>query len=219
MKVLVVSPHPDDETLGAGGTIVRLKKENHQVYWLNITDVDEKYGWNTEFVQRRKEQMSQIKQYYQFDKVYNLKFAPAKLEKIATGDLIDAINKCFEDVKPEWLILPDYNDAHSDHNVVFECCMACAKTFRCPSVKRITTMEIVSETNFGKPYDKFNPVFYVDISNTIENKIEAMNIYDSEVGEHPFPRSEVSIKSLAALRGVEAGVNAAEAFRLIKEII
>lgn len=219
MKILVVSPHPDDETLGAGGTLLRLKREGHQIYWLNITDVDIKDGWNMEFVKKRKEQIRQISALYGFEKVYNLKFVPAKLDELATADVIGGINQCIHEVEPEWVILPDYNDAHSDHKIVFESCMACIKSFRCPSVKRIVTMEILSETNFGKPYDRFAPTFYVDISDTLQGKIDAMKIYASEIGEHPFPRSELSIRSLAALRGVEAGVTAAEAFRMIKEIV
>lgn len=219
MKVLVVSPHPDDETLGAGGTLMRLKEENHRIYWLNITDVDEEDGWSAEFIEKRKEQIKKITDFYSFDAAYNLKFAPAKLERVNMAELIDGIKRCINEVKPEWVILPDYNDAHSDHKVVFEACLACTKSFRCPSVKRLTTMEILSETNFGKPYHKFEPTFYVDVSNTWKKKIEAMRIYDTEMGEHPFPRSEKAIESLAILRGGEAGVSAAEAFRVIKEIL
>lgn len=219
MRVLVVSPHPDDETLGAGGTLLRLKEENHQIYWLNITDVSEECGWDAEFVEKRTKQIKKICQFYGFEKSYNLKFPPAQLEKMGMGELIGQINQCINDIQPQWIILPDYNDAHSDHKIVFECCMACTKSFRCSSVRRITTMEILSETNFGKPYDKFEPTFYVDISNVLEKKIEAMEIYDSEIGEHPFPRSKVAINSLAMLRGIEAGVVAAEAFRTIKEIV
>lgn len=219
MKILVVSPHPDDETLGAGGTLLRLKKEQHQIYWLNITDAKVEEGWSPEFVRKRKEQIQKIAGFYQFEKVYNLKYTPAKLDEMAAADIIGGISQCIHEVEPEWVILPDYNDAHSDHKIVFESCMACMKSFRCPSVKRITTMEILSETNFGKPYDKFEPNFYVDISDTLDGKIDAMNIYESEIGEHPFPRSEVSIRALGALRGVEAGAEAAEAFRIIKEII
>lgn len=80
-------------------------------------------------------------------------------------------------------------------------------------------MEILSETDFGRPEMPFYPNYFVDISNYIEKKIEALKIYDTEMGRHPFPRSEENIKALAVLRGAMAGVPYAEAFRLIKKIV
>ncbi len=80
-------------------------------------------------------------------------------------------------------------------------------------------MEILSETNFGLPTKPFIPNIYVDISEYLDSKIQAMRIYKNEIGEHPFPRSIDSIKALACLRGAEAGVKYAEGFRLIKAVV
>ena len=82
-------------------------------------------------------------------------------------------------------------------------------------------MEILSESDFGFVNSEgfFSPNVFVDISDHLERKIEIMKIYNTEIGEHPFPRSEKSIRSLAYLRGSMAGVRAAEGFMLIKEII
>ena len=80
-------------------------------------------------------------------------------------------------------------------------------------------MEIPSETNFGMPYDRFNPNFYVDITDYFENKLDALRIYDTEMGVSPFPRSEEAIRAQAVTRGVEAGTVYADAFRMIKEIV
>lgn len=79
-------------------------------------------------------------------------------------------------------------------------------------------MEIISETNFGMPYDLFRPNLYIDISNYLDKKIKALNIYDTELGNLPFPRSIDAVKAQAIIRGTEAGVLYAEAFRVIKEI-
>lgn len=81
------------------------------------------------------------------------------------------------------------------------------------------TMEIVSETDFGKPENPFIPNFYVDITEYLEEKINALNIYDTELGEPPFPRSIEHVKALAIVRGAAAGVKYAEAFRMIKYIM
>ena len=80
-------------------------------------------------------------------------------------------------------------------------------------------MEIVSETDFGRPQNPFVPNFFIDISAVMKQKIEAVKIYDTELGEHPFPRSIANIKVLATMRGATAGVEYAEAFRMIKYIM
>ena len=79
-------------------------------------------------------------------------------------------------------------------------------------------MEIVSETDFGRPQNPFVPNFFIDVSAVMKQKIEAVKIYDTELGEHPFPRSVDSVKALGTLRGACAGVKYAEAFRIIKWI-
>lgn len=83
-------------------------------------------------------------------------------------------------MKPEVLILPDYNDAHSDHKKVFDWCFACSKVFRFPYIRVILTMEILSETDFGRPETPFVPNVFVDITNFMEQKIEALRIYHTD---------------------------------------
>lgn len=218
MNIVVISPHPDDETLGAGGTILRYKAEGHKVYWINITDASVEYGWDKQFIDRRKEQIKEVKDFYEFDGFYNLALPPAKLESIDKDKIILKINEYFKKIKPNWIIMPDYNDAHSDHKVTFDCCFSCTKVFRHPYIKKISTMEILSETDFGRPNSPFIPNLFVDISDYMKKKLEAIQIYETELGMAPFPRNIESIRSQANLRGVAAGTIYAEAFRLIKLI-
>lgn len=201
MKIVVVSPHPDDETLGAGGTLLKYKKAGNQIYWLNITDMKVSDGWEEKFVSHRQEQLKKICAFYQFDGFYNLAFPPTKLRGVDEEEIIGGIRNVFDKVKPTWIIIPGSYDAHSDHHVVYHCCMACAKTFRAPYINRITTMEIISETDYGFQKEKFEPNFFIDISNEMEGKLEAMRIYDTEIEEKPFPRSLENIKALATIRG------------------
>lgn len=217
MNILVVSPHPDDETLGAGGSLLKLKKEN-KVYWLNITDICTDLGYTKEQMNVRSAQIKKIKNIYQFDGMRNLMFPTTKLREMSDGEAINQIGDYIDEIGANWIFLPDYNDAHSDHKIVFDWCLACTKVFRHPSVKNVLTMEILSETNFGHPDSPFTPNFYFDISDTLEQKIQASMIYDTEMGKHPFPRNQEAIRSLAVLRGSEAGVKYAEAFRVIKMI-
>lgn len=216
MKILVVSPHPDDETLGAGGTILRLTAEGNEVFWLNITRMtDSKFS--KEMIERRKVQLEKIENFYGFSKVYHLNMPTTELDNADSAKAIDMIGAVIGEVKPETLILPDYNDVHSDHKRVFEWCYSCSKVFRYPYIKKILTMEIVSETDFSG-LNAFFPNYFVDITDYMEDKIQAFRIYDTEMEAPPFPRSEENVRALATVRGVMAGVRYAEAFRLIKYI-
>ncbi len=219
MRILVVSPHPDDETLGAGGTMVRLKAEGNEIFWLNVTTVKGNNKFSSEVIEKRDKQLREIENYYKFSGIYHLDLPTTELENVDSAKAIDMIGNIVRKIEPEMLILPDYNDAHSDHKKVFDWCFACTKIFRFPSIKQIMTMEIISETDFGGPENPFVPNYYVDITEYLEDKIEAMKIYDTELGAHPFPRSVDSIQALATIRGVAAGVKYAEAFRMIKQIV
>lgn len=219
MRILVISPHPDDETLGAGGTIARAKKEGHEIYWLNITGISEQYGFAKDIVEEKNNQILKVKELYDFDGMKDLRLPTTKLDLVPSGEGIGYLNDYINFIKPGVVLMPDYNDAHSDHRCVFEWLHASTKTFRFPFVKNMLTMEILSETNFGLPTNPFIPNVYVDISEYLDSKIKAMEIYKNEIGEHPFPRSIDSIKALACLRGAEAGVKYAEGFRLIKAVV
>lgn len=219
MNVLVVSPHPDDETLGAGGTILRLMAEGNSVNWLNITGMAGNPKFSQEVIDKRQKQLKRVEEFYQFQKVFHLNLPTTRLDNYDSTEAIDRISEVFQEVTPQCLILPDYNDAHSDHKKVFEWCHACSKVFRFPYIKQIMTMEIVSETDFGGPQNPFVPNYFVDVTDYYEKKIEAVKFYDTELGNPPFPRSLENIKALMSFRGAAAGVQYAEAFRLIKYIV
>ena len=218
MNVLVVSPHPDDETLGAGGTILKLMEQGHKVYWLNVTDI-QNFNIPDEEKEKRSRLIKKVAQEYGFEKSFNLRLPATELDTVTDTEGITAISKVIYDVKPEWIILPDGNDIHSDHRRVFDWCFSCTKIFRYPFIKKILTMEIISETNFTLPEHTFCPNIFTDISDYMEKKITIACMYDTEIGEHPFPRSVDSIRALATLRGAMAGVKYAEAFKVLKEII
>ncbi len=215
----MASPHPDDETLGAGGTILRMLAEGHEVYWLNFTAMQNTTKFSKDILDRRKVQLNEIEIFYHFSGVYHLDMPTTELEKIDSGEAIDRVGRIFREIEPDFLILPDYNDAHSDHKKVFEWCYACSKIFRFPFVRQVMTMEIISETDFGTPMNPFVPNYYIDITDYMEQKINAMKIYDTELGAVPFPRSIDNIKARAMINGATAGVRYAEAFRLIKCIV
>ena len=198
---------------------MRLMAEGHEVYWLNVTAIVNEERFSKDMIERRREQLQEIEEFYHFSGVYYMNMPTTELESVDSSEAIGEIGGIFRKINPELLILPDYNDAHSDHKRVFDWCYACSKVFRFPSIKQIMTMEIISETDFGSPLDPFKANYYVDISDYMDGKIHAMEIYDTELSDSPFPRSIENIKALAMVNGAKAGVRYAEAFRLIKCIV
>lgn len=219
-KILVIAVHPDDETLGCGGTLLKHKKEGHDVCWLIITNVTEDYGYTADRVKSRNHEINLVAKAYDFKKVYNLSMSPSGLNSENQGDLIKKMGNVINEFQPETIYLINRSDAHSDHRYTFEAVMACTKTFRYPFIKKIMMYECISETEFAPALAEkmFIPNYFVDISDFIEQKIDIMKIFASEIGEHPFPRSIQNIKALATFRGAMAGVHYAEAFQILKFI-
>ena len=217
-KYLIVAPHPDDETLGAGGLMLRKKAEGNEVYVLNMTHMDLSYGYNEERIKERNSEIYKMIEAYELDGYYNLKLKPAGLDSYSEGEVIQKISDVFNEIKPNVVVLPYYKDVHSDHRITFDLCYSCTKNFRYPFIRKILMMETPSETDFAFLDSIFKPNYYVDISNYIDKKIQIAKIFKSEILEHPFPRSERNIRAYGTIRGSVIGVDSAEAFVLVKEI-
>ena len=143
-----------------------------------------------------------------------------QVDEYMMSELVSKISKTINEVKPNILYLPFKGDVHSDHRKIFEATYSCTKSFRYPFIKKIYMMETLSETEFSlnTKDDSFVPNIFVDISDYMDKKIEAMKVYKSEIGNHPFPRSEKNIRALATYRGATSSCDYAESFMLLKEI-
>ena len=220
MKILVIAPHPDDELLGCGGTLLRRKNEGATLGWVIMTKLSEDTGWSKKSVQERENEIEQVRKGLgvQPEHLFQLGFPTTKLDTFPMGELIANVSEVFQIFQPEEVFIPHQGDVHSDHRITFEAVSACTKWFRCPSVKRVLAYETLSETEFGlDPSKTFQPNVFVDISQHLEQKLALLSIYSSELGEFPYPRSETSVRALAQFRGCSSGFNHAEAFRLLLE--
>ncbi len=216
-KILVVAPHPDDETLGCGGTLLQMAEQGDSLGWLIVTGMTDNYS---ELQQReRADTIARVTAAYGFEHVYPLDLPTAALDTLPLGDVIDAIGTAINDFQPDCLLVPHCGDVHSDHRIVFDACAACSKWFRYPSIKRLMSYEIVSETDFALPGngDSFQPNVFFNISRQLQRKLDIMALYPDECGEFPFPRSAEVLTALARLRGSQSGYQAAEAFMLLRE--
>jgi N-acetylglucosamine malate deacetylase 1 len=215
-KVLVIAVHSDDETLGCGGTLLKHKANGDEIHWLIATEMKE--SKNTS---QRNAEIDQVEELYDFDSVHRLELSTTKIDEYSMSELITKISSVVNKVKPNIIYLPFKGDVHSDHKYIFDAAYSCTKSFRYPFIKKIYMMETLSETEYSvsTKEDSFVPNVFIDISEYMGKKIELMNIYESEIGKHPFPRSERNIRALATFRGATSGCNYAESFVLLKEII
>ncbi len=214
-KVLVVAVHPDDETLGCGGTLLKHRADGDEIHWLIATETN-----NADMTERRDSEIDRVDKLYGFNSVNRLGLLTTKVDTYGTSELVAKISSIINKVKPNIIYLPFKGDAHSDHKHIFDAAYSCTKSFRYPFIKKIYMMEVLSETEFSASVKggHFIPNVFIDISKYLDKKVEIMNVYKDEMGAHPFPRSEKNIKALATYRGTTSGCQYAESFMLLKEI-
>lgn len=219
MKNLFFAVHPDDETLGAGGTILRFRGMGDENFWCILTNIGESATF-AHLNETRTKEIDKVGQKYGFKKIYHLPFETMGLDTYSMTSIINELTAIINQVQPDRIFIPYKYDAHSDHKRAYTALSPFLKTFRYPSIKEVYCMETISETDITclDSREVFVPNAFFDITSTFSEKCEIMKIYSSELGNHPFPRSLRTIEAQALLRGSQAGVEYAEAFMLIKKI-
>ena len=215
-KILIIAPHPDDEVLGCGGTIAKYSKEGDEVYVCYVTRAYTP-DWPEEFIKNRPKEIENSNKILGIKKSYFLNFPSLKIDTFPQKKLVEEISKVINEIKPEILFIPHKGDIQKDHRLVFEASLVAARPIN-NKIKRNLSYEVLSESDWGQSIEPFIPNLYIDISETLNQKIESMKAYKSELKNYPHPRSLESIEILAKKRGSEAGLQLAEAFILIREI-
>ena len=220
-RVLVIAPHPDDEVLGVGGTIARLTHEGHDVLVTIVTHGDPSMFVPAFIDQGRQEALEAHRLLGVRDTIFLKGFPAALLDTIPHSRLNEALGKVLHDVEPELLFIPFNGDVHLDHRLVFESALVAARPNSTQPVRAIYAYETLSETNWNAAplTPGFLPNTYFDISAFLEVKLEAMRIFQTQLKSFPHERSLEAIQALARLRGATVGLEAAEAFVLIRAVL
>jgi len=218
MKILVIAPHPDDEVVGCGGTIAKHAEKRDEVY-LCIMTKGYTPDWPEEILKNRPKEVEKVNKILGIGKTYFLDFPTVKLDTIPQKNLNDSIFQVVTEVKPEIVYMPHKGDLNKDHRLVFEATLVATRPVGEHKVRKMLSYETLSSTEWGNPIEAFIPNVYINVSETIERKIEAMKVYESEMKPYPHPRSLEVVDALARKRGSEVGVKFAEAFVLIKELV
>lgn len=225
MTVLVIAPHADDEALGMGGTISRFSNEGRRVVVAFLTGHgDEKHPlWDRAMWDKIRLEAKEACTSLGVAKVIYRDLPAACLDHTPTWKINQVVTDVLMEVQPEEVYIPFSHDLHQDHQAI-----AYAATVACRPyldigrrVKRVLAYETLSETHLAPPYlsPPFQPNVFVDISGYLDNKLDAMRAYASQLQADHLPRSIEALRALARLRGTHIGVEAAEAFILLRESI
>ena len=222
MNVLIISVHPDDETLGCGGVLLKHQAAGDHIHWMIGTEGREP-GWSKEVIAEKALEVEAVAQAFGFKKVFKLGFPAAYLDTIAQSEMMAAIRAPVVEVLPQIVYLVHGGDVNSDHHAFFNAALSVLKPFYMKryGVQRILSYETLSSTEAAPAiaYRQFLPNVHSDITPYLERKIEIMSLYRTEVHADPFPRGPSGIRALARFRGATVSIEYAEAFMLIRELI
>jgi LmbE family N-acetylglucosaminyl deacetylase len=221
MKILAISVHPDDETLGCGGTLLNHRAKGDELFWLVATQAHEPQ-WPAELIHRKAIEVQKVAAAYGMKQTFKLGLPTVRLDTFPQAELIGHLRGVIDEVRPELVYLVHDGDVHSDHHAVFQATLCVLKAFYMSklSVRAIYSYETLSSTEAAPPqyHRAFMPTVYRDITPHMDKKIEIMGLFESEAQPDPLPRGPSAIRALARYRGATIGVEYAEAFVLIREV-
>lgn len=221
VNVLAVSTHPDDETLGCGGTLLRHTAEGDDIHWLigTETHVPE---WPADLVERKAQEVHRVADAYSMTSVHKLGHPTTELDTVPQGHLIDDLQDVLEEVQPDVVYSMWGGDVHGDHGALYDALASVLKSFYMQKygVSKVLCYETLSSTDAGDPTraSRFIPQIYSDITGHLDEKIDIMQMFETEIQKDPLPRGPSAIEALARRRGATVGVEHAEAFMLVREV-
>jgi len=218
-RILVIAPHPDDETLGVGGTIAKHTAQGDNVIVLTVS------GHLPPLYSREEYDVTiaEAKKAHALLGISESIFLEIPATMIS-NEPVHIFNKRLVDVvqqyKPDIVLCP-YPDRHIDHRLVFESTLVATRPVNAGrEIEIIAAYETISETHWNAPHiePNFTPNWVVDISDYVEIKLNALKLYESQVPPFPGPRSLEAVEALAKFRGTQAGFGYGEGLHIIRMI-
>ena len=225
MKILIIAAHPDDEVLGCGGTIARLSRAGHNVSVVLLGE-----GVTSRWKNRKAGSSAQIKsladQSRQAAEILGVseltlyKYPDNRFDTVPLLDIVKTIESHIDNTKPQIVYTHHGADLNIDHSITVRAVLTATRpTAACP-VKQLYAFEVPSSTEwvFHQMGTSFHPNVFMDVTETLETKIDAIKAYKMEIKQFPHPRSIELLQINAQKWGSTIGVHAAEAFELIRHI-
>ena len=199
MSTLFIAPHADDEILGCGATISKLKRNEEDIHLIICS-------------QRKQDLVIYQEVYDQFTS-YNL--LPFEDEKLNSYYLLKSIEKIYNKLKPKTIYIPNKDDFNLDHKEVYKACEVVLRRFQKHQPMKILMYETPSSTTQSFN-NNFKCNYYEEIDEIdLKYKVNTFKKYKNELRQYPNPRSTEGILTYAKFRGMECNSLYAEGFNLI----
>ena len=218
-KILILSPHADDEILGCGGIISKYTREGCNVNVLIFTNAS--MGAPELFTKKNinliRSEANKANKLIGTRKLMFEDLPALNLQNFPIYKIVDIISGYINKIKPDTVFIPSSTDIHQDHKIISHSAKIALRPDKKISVKKVLSYEVLSETEWNEDQKAFNPNFYVELKKSdINLKIKSFLKYKSQTKKFPHPRSKEAIYNLSRLRGSQAYMEYAEAFRVEK---
>ena len=224
-KVLIIAAHPDDDILGCGGMFSKYRDTPVEFKVVFISEgtscrFDENNIGSSAVkaeIEKRNNYGAMALEFFNVDKFVYYNLPCGRLDTVPIIDINKIIEHEIRTFEPDTIFTHSNCDVNNDHLIVFKSTLMAARPMPKNTINKIYSYEVLSSTEWGFS-NKFEPNSYLKLTlDNIEEKIKALKFYKSEVRPYPFPRSDIGVKSNAIYRGMEVGVEYAEAYKLIRE--
>jgi LmbE family N-acetylglucosaminyl deacetylase len=218
-RVAVIGAHPDDEILGAGGTLARHVQAGDEVHAVVVADgAGSRYP--DEMLATLEKDAARAAAAIGFASLRTQALPDQRLDTIPFIELTQLLEAVLDEIGPHVVYTHFPADVNADHGVVARAVWTACRPYNRPALRRFAVFETPSSTEWAWPVGdaSLQPNLFVDITSTLEVKIAAMECYESELRDYPHPRSSRALRERAAFWGSHVGRSAAEPFRVLRDV-
>jgi len=218
--VAAIVAHPDDEVLCCGATLARFADDGATVRVLVLaTGLAARGTVDPDRLVALRGDSAAAARILGTTPFEFRDFPDNRMDGVERLDVVREVEAFLRSSDVDTVITHHPGDINVDHGVVARAVMTAARPLPGSTIRDVWAGEVPSSSEWGLPAERFVPNLYVDVSGTIDRKIRALEAYKDETRPFPHPRSCDALRHLAALRGSEAGVPAAEAFAVLRSIL
>jgi LmbE family N-acetylglucosaminyl deacetylase len=223
-SVLILAAHPDDEALGCGGTIAKLANEGARIHVAFLADGISSRGVDggklEEHLNERRSAAQKACHILGVASVSFEDFPDNRMDTVPLLDITKVVEGLISDCSPDTVVTHHAGDVNIDHRRLHDAVVTACRPQKGLCVSTLLCFEVPSSTEWQLPGSGpiFAPNWFVDISSTLDRKLQALDVYGTELRDWPHPRSKQGVEHLARWRGATVGVDAAEAFVLGRQL-